>query len=335
MDRVEWVPYSFTVDGERHILQKFKASGFTTVSIYLFWSYHSPLPGALDVENGAKNVQRFFFFDHAREAGLYVIARAGPHCNAETNGGGLGSRSTDPTEPVILNKVENELQDPYHDPENTLVRYMPQIETTFRNAGAVVPLTHNEKGMRAQSWLSDYLNVGGAVDICGLDSYPGGFSCANVDGGFNLCESEHSPSFPDVYYKNNIGQRTTLLNVYMAYGGTNWGHSAAGEGYGETGGKVVDEIRGPMNEGGFYGSGTYGKFVPHIGPQTRFPVPPGVLNTRGENWVAVGVWNFDEEHVEIAELIRDLSPSPPGLKTSSFCASHKDIQIAITILSSP
>jgi hypothetical protein len=30
-----------------------------------------------------------------------------------------------------------------------------------------------------------------------------------------------------VYYKNNIGQRTTLQNLYMAWGGTNWGHSAA------------------------------------------------------------------------------------------------------------
>lgn len=28
-------------------------------------------------------------------------------------------------------------------------------------------------------------------------------------------------------YKNNIGQRVTLQNFYMTYGGTNWGHSAA------------------------------------------------------------------------------------------------------------
>lgn len=30
-----------------------------------------------------------------------------------------------------------------------------------------------------------------------------------------------------VYYKNNIGQRVTLQNLYMGWGGTNWGHSAA------------------------------------------------------------------------------------------------------------
>jgi beta-galactosidase len=34
----------------------------------------------------------------------------------------------------------------------------------------------------------------------------------------------------------------------------------------------------------------YGKFVPHIGPQTRFPVPPGVINNRGENTLAVSIW---------------------------------------------
>ena len=115
------------------------------------------------------------------------------------------------------------------------------------------------------SWSTDYQNVGGAIDIYGLDSYPGGLSCTNVNSGFNLvrnyyqwfsnysytqpsyfpefqggwfapwggsfyddCESEHDPAFADVYYKNNIGQRTTLLNLYMAFGGTNWGHCKCG-----------------------------------------------------------------------------------------------------------
>jgi len=125
-----------------------------------------------------------------------------------------------------------------------------------------VPLTHNEKGQRSISWSTDYQNVGGAIDIYGLDSYPGGLSCTNVNTGFNLvrnyfqwfsnysytqpsyfpefeagwfsawgsgsfyddCLAEHDPAFADVYYKNNIAQRTTLLSLYMTYGGTNWGH---------------------------------------------------------------------------------------------------------------
>ena len=44
---------------------------------------------------------------------------------------------------------------------------------------------------------------------------------------YDECISEHDPAFADVYYKNNIGQRATLLNLYMAYGGTNWGNLAA------------------------------------------------------------------------------------------------------------
>lgn len=34
----------------------------------------------------------------------------------------------------------------------------------------------------------------------------------------------------------------------------------------------------------------YGKYLPHIGPQTVFPVPPGVLNNRGSNTLAVSLW---------------------------------------------
>lgn len=34
----------------------------------------------------------------------------------------------------------------------------------------------------------------------------------------------------------------------------------------------------------------YGKYVPHIGPQTRFPMPPGVVNNRGKNYFALSLW---------------------------------------------
>lgn len=33
--------------------------------------------------------------DYAKEAGLYVIARAGPYCNAESNGGGFALYGSD------------------------------------------------------------------------------------------------------------------------------------------------------------------------------------------------------------------------------------------------
>lgn len=39
----------------------------------------------------------------------------------------------------------------------------------------------------------------------------------------------------------------------------------------------------------------YGKFVPHIGPQTRFPIPPGVINNRGSNTMALSLWAMTDE----------------------------------------
>lgn len=165
---------------------------------------------------------------------------------------------------MILNQIENELSEPDHSADNTRVKYMQQIEKAFLDAGVTVPSTSNEKGERAMSWSTDYEDVGGAVNVYGLDSYPGGMSCTNPDSGFRLvrnyhqwfsnysftqpsflaefesgyfqpwggsfydaCLSELDPAFADVYYKNNIGQRVTMQNLYMSYGGTNWGHSAA------------------------------------------------------------------------------------------------------------
>lgn len=264
--------------------------------MYFFWSFHSASEGEFDFENGAHDIQRLF--DYAKEAGLYVIARAGPYCNAETSAGGFAlwaangqmgnERTSDEAYyekwrpwilevgkiiaknqitnggPVILNQHENELVETTYDPNHTLVVYMKQIAQVFEEAGIVVPSSHNEKGMRGVSWSTDYHNVGGAVNIYGLDSYPGGLSCTNPNSGFNLvrtyhqwfqnysftqpsylpefeggwfqpwggsfydtCATELSPEFPDVYYKNNIGSRVTLHSIYMTYGGTNWGHSAA------------------------------------------------------------------------------------------------------------
>ncbi|KFX91010.1 hypothetical protein V490_06125 [Pseudogymnoascus sp. VKM F-3557] len=278
------------------LLHKFRANGFNAVSLYFFWSYHSASKDVYDFETSGKNVQRLL--DYCKEAGLYVIARSGPYVNAETNAGGFplwgsdGSmgnlRTSDETYhqswlpwvakmgkiiadneitkggPIILNQIENELQETSHVANATAVVYMEQLKAAFLDAKITVPSTHNEKGQRAQSWSTDYLDVGGAVNIYGLDSYPGGTSCTNINSGYNVvrnyyqwfsnysytqpsyvpefeggwfspwggsfyddCLAEHSPEFADIYYKNNVGQRITMQNLYMTWGGTNWGHSAA------------------------------------------------------------------------------------------------------------
>jgi hypothetical protein len=37
----------------------------------------------------------------------------------------------------------------------------------------------------------------------------------------------------------------------------------------------------------------YGKCVHNIGPQDSFPVPEGILNHHGTNWVAQSLWALD------------------------------------------
>jgi len=101
-----------------------------------------------------------------------------------------------------MNQIENELQETVHSPDNTLVIYMEQLKAAFHDAGIVVPLTHNEKAMHSQSWSTDFENVGGAVDVYGLDHYPGALSCTDPSVGFNVSRayfqwfSDTSPTQP-------------------------------------------------------------------------------------------------------------------------------------------
>lgn len=46
----------------------------------------------------------------------------------------------------------------------------------------------------------------------------------------------------------------------------------------------------------------YGKYEPHIGPQTVFPVPPGIINNRGVNSIAVSIWAQTEEGARLDEV---------------------------------
>jgi len=38
----------------------------------------------------------------------------------------------------------------------------------------------------------------------------------------------------------------------------------------------------------------FGKFVNEIGPQQRYPVPQGILNHRGDNYIGVSIWAIEE-----------------------------------------
>lgn len=46
----------------------------------------------------------------------------------------------------------------------------------------------------------------------------------------------------------------------------------------------------------------YGKYVNNIGPQTSYPVPEGILNYRGTNWLALSLWAQEEEGAKLESL---------------------------------
>ena len=250
------------------VLQKMKAGGFNAVSIYFDWGYHSPAPGVYDF-TGVRDVDKLL--DMAAQLGIYVIARPGPYINAEVDGGGFpawlhnevtSTRDTDPTwlkysdewqtqidrilarhqltngtGTVIQYQVENE----FYDSGSDARAYMQHLEDKAKADGISVPLVGNNNGT---------FNSGtGALDVDGVDSYPGGFTGGVPDisydhpagrpvatmeyqggwfdnwggPGYDTYAKEYNDQFTDVYYKQNIAVGATSQNFYMTYGGTNWG----------------------------------------------------------------------------------------------------------------
>ncbi|KAJ6261167.1 Beta-galactosidase [Drechslerella dactyloides] len=310
---VTWDQYSFYVNGGRvmiysgevhpfrnpvqdlhlDILQKIKALGFNAVSIYVHW-------GIVEYERGKFNWDGVFdlqpFFDAAKAAGLWVIARPGPYINAESAGGGLPGwgarvegqwRNSNPNYtaawqayidsvgkiiaknqitkggPVILAQPENEYSG-FMEPDGSLnpnedTEYERLLLEAFDNAGIEVPTVCND------AWIGGHFT---SVDVYGYDNYPAGFNCqdplswpdppdyfyashkdvapntpnailefqgGSFDSwggyGFEQCYKLIGPEMVRVYNKNTYASATHLLNIYMIYGGTNWGHLSNPGGY--------------------------------------------------------------------------------------------------------
>jgi beta-galactosidase GanA len=300
--------YSFQIDGKRvwlwsaefHYfrlpnpdlwrdqLEKLKAAGFNTVSLYFSWGYHSPARGKFDF-TGVRDVDRLL--DIADEVGLYVLARPGPYVNAELDSGGFpawlttqqGKARTSADDyqaaweewfaavnrviarhqfdngrgSVILFQIENE----YDAGDAT---YMEELKAAARRDGITVPIFHNDKG-RNLRWSAGP----GAPELYATDTYPAGFDCNRTsfpgltdyrflrDGttftpprpgvgdrpffwgefqggafdpwggpGYDRCRELTGPTFERMFYANNIENQFTAQNLYMTYGGTNWGWQA-------------------------------------------------------------------------------------------------------------
>jgi beta-galactosidase GanA len=188
----------------RDVLEKIRAGGFNTVSLYFDWAYHSPKPGVYDF-SGVRDID--LLLRMIDEMGMWAVVRPGPYINAETTGGGFPAwlklvpgraRTSAPGYTaaytdwlsrvnriiarhqatrggsVLLYNVENEYQ------VNTDAAYMQALQDKARADGIDVPIVTNVC-CDAGSWASTWGSGPGAVQIPGVDDYPQSFDCANAE----------------------------------------------------------------------------------------------------------------------------------------------------------
>ncbi|KAK2768275.1 hypothetical protein FQN54_000128 [Arachnomyces sp. PD_36] len=169
--------------------------------------------------------------------------------------------------PVILYQPENEYTgaccgEVFPDGE-----YFQYVIDQARNAGIVVPVISNDASPDGHNAPGTGV---GEVDIYGHDNYPLGFDCANPsvwpEGnlptdwyethmdqspntpysllefqagafdpwggyGFDMCYGLVNHEFARVFYKNDFSFGVGILNLYMTFGGTNWGNLGHPGGY--------------------------------------------------------------------------------------------------------
>ena len=169
--------------------------------------------------------------------------------------------------PVVLLQPENEYTYSSNGVTFPNKQYFADGEQMYRDTGIVVPFVSNDAA--AKGYFAPGTGQG-AVDIYGHDSYPLGFDCASPatwpDGalptsfwstheqqspttpytisefqggafdpwggnGFAKCTQLTGADFERVFYKNNYAASVRIFNIYMGYGGTNWGNLGHPGGY--------------------------------------------------------------------------------------------------------
>ncbi|MCI9887721.1 beta-galactosidase [Micrococcales bacterium 31B] len=238
---VSWDAHSFSVAGERlnvwsgefhhwrlpspehwrDLLQKMRAAGYNTVSLYFFWGLHqSELGGDFDF-SGIGDIDTLLTM--AAEEGLYVVARPGPYINAEVSMGGLPSflvnregsqRTTEPAAlaaslawlsavneiiarhqvtdgggTVVLYQVENELI--AEDAER--IAFLRALADSVRQDGITVPLFHNDYGLGGR--FADLSTTG--LDFYAYDQYPLGFNAGGQRNRIGEAEESFRGFAPD------------------------------------------------------------------------------------------------------------------------------------------
>ncbi|TFK27561.1 glycoside hydrolase family 35 protein [Coprinopsis marcescibilis] len=206
------------------ILQKAKAAGLNSLSVYTHMGLINPARGVVDFD-GFRALKPLY--DAAREAGIWIVIRPGPYINAETTAGGIAHWATsevagtlrtnasdwtaawqdyiqgiiDVTAPaqvsnggaVIAVQIDNE----YTQNPAPNAGYFQDLIDKYRSSPINVPLTYNDPGQGR-----NFINGTGAVDLYGLDGYPQGFDCSNptrwrpVVTNYHTYHQEVNPSQP-------------------------------------------------------------------------------------------------------------------------------------------
>ncbi|KAI8683376.1 Beta-galactosidase [Fusarium keratoplasticum] len=169
--------------------------------------------------------------------------------------------------PIILFQPENEyslVRNNQLFPDGT---YMQYVINQAHDNGILVPIISNDAHPSGHNAPGTGL---GEVDIYGYDAYPLGFNCARPEdwptgklptnwadlhlqqspntpfsilefqggsydvwggNGYEKCAELLNQEFTRVFNKNNIAFGINILNMYMAFGGTNWGNLGYPRGY--------------------------------------------------------------------------------------------------------
>ncbi|KAJ5612956.1 hypothetical protein N7510_006150 [Penicillium lagena] len=172
--------------------------------------------------------------------------------------------------PVIMVQPENEFSTwpgVTDFPTQMNREYMAFVENQLLDAGITVPLIVNDNEVKGYWAPGSGL---GAVDLYGIDAYPLRYDCANPSvwptyefpHTWQIIHQEESPNTPfaiaefqggsgegwggvaeemcaelineeaiRVVYKNNYSFGVKIFNIYMTYGGTNWGNLGYMNGY--------------------------------------------------------------------------------------------------------
>lgn len=70
-------------------------------------------------------------------------------------------------------------------------------------------------------------------------------------------------------------------------------------------------------------STTTGKFLPYVGNQVEFPVPPGILNYSGDNTIGLSIWNQDDEvHASVSVGLKVLGVYASAVDTAGLDTAY-------------